>query len=67
MTELKPCPFCGGEAMVVYGARRKSAYGREVTGTCVACRDCTAQMFWTDAMGREFAIEACNRREMEKK
>lgn len=37
MEELKPCPFCGGEAEIT------AADGRYGTFVCVACSICDAQ------------------------
>lgn len=66
-TTLKPCPFCGGEAVVVIAPRAGTAY--------VECKHCSAMMgrynkggrtdhkgFWTHFETEEEAIEAWNRR-----
>lgn len=50
MTELKPCPFCGGEAKVI---ESKGLYW-------VACMKCCASADVID--DRDKAIEAWNRR-----
>jgi Lar family restriction alleviation protein len=52
MAELKPCPFCGGEAGVMRYHHIKGAY-------CF-CTVCKVRM--PNAMTREEAIEAWNRR-----
>ena len=58
MTELKPCPFCGGKARIVendpFGSQRKEfrCYG-------VICNGCDAH-FWKNT--EEEAIDAWNRR-----
>lgn len=57
--KLKPCPFCGGEAIIVYEAIRESVYGETIRGTTIGCRDCECHMFYTN---RELAIEAWNKR-----
>lgn len=51
MPELKPCPFCGGEAKVQSFSHDRTVY----------CTDCNArvQKFFPT---REEAIEAWNRR-----
>ena len=59
MTELRKCPFCGGEAIIVNEATRKNVYGETIKGTAIGCRNCGCQMF---NRNREFAIEAWNKR-----
>ena len=50
MTELKKCPFCGGEAELV----------TKWTMCCVSCANCFA---WTECFDNEAeAIEAWNSR-----
>lgn len=64
MAELKPCPFCGGEAEEKYVKRKKLLakfrypYVTHVPYIC--CKVCSASSHvkWT----REDAIEAWNRR-----
>lgn len=56
MTELKPCPFCGGEAKYIKGSRPK-----------VMCIKCEAQIigghFQLHPMGyKEFLCSLWNRR-----
>ena len=53
MTELKPCPFCGGEAHVV-----ETIHGK--TLPWVRCKDCGMETPMLDT--EEEAIEAWNRR-----
>ena len=60
MVNLKPCPFCGGNGRIVYGAKRKDVYGKDITGVVVYCDNCNTQMFYRDS---KMAIEAWNRRE----
>ncbi len=62
---IKPCPFCGGEAMLVHNATRK-IYGtdRYMTGVAIGCDTCTVNMFFGS---EKLAIEAWNRRTSEQK
>ena len=53
MIELKPCPFCGGEANLVQGSSGKLL-------PWVRCRDCGAETSDYDSV--EEAAEAWNRR-----
>lgn len=64
MTELKPCPFCGGEAEEKYIKRNlkyRLFYFRDITHFvyihCKTC-GCTSRVHET----KENAIEAWNRR-----
>lgn len=50
--ELKPCPFCGGEAKV------SNVFGR----AGVICKDCQAEMRGYLGMTEEEVKEAWNRR-----
>ena len=59
MSDLKPCPFCNGQANISYNAKRKDAYGRNIEGTAIACENCGATIFFRS---RHIAIEAWNRR-----
>lgn len=60
MAELKPCPFCGGEALLEEFIVRK---GFEA---CIVCADCLVSMptitYDTEKEARERAIEAWNKR-----
>ena len=60
MNELKPCPFCGGEARLLLNAKRK-IYGKDEyrTGVVACCNVCEARMFYGS---EKLAIEAWNRR-----
>ena len=60
MDELKPCPFCGGEAAIVHQARRKvRGLEKYVYGNCVYCTNCDAEIF--SSINK--ATEMWNRRE----
>lgn len=65
MTEpkLKPCPFCGGEAIIVNEAIRENVYGGTIKGTAIGCRNCECNMFYRN---RELAIESWNKRVTER-
>ena len=58
--ELKPCPFCGGEARLLLNAKRK-IYGKAEyrTGVVACCNVCEARMCYGS---EKLAIEAWNRR-----
>jgi Lar family restriction alleviation protein len=61
MSELKPCPFCGGENIVmrdVCGLFGKSAHTR--TYRYMQCRDCMSQTGFHGTKPK--TIEAWNRR-----
>ena len=53
--KLKPCPFCGGEAEVVFGACDYNVYQ-----VCCTGANCHAMAGWSDT--EEEAIEEWNRR-----
>lgn len=59
-TDLKPCPFCGSPAHIVWGAKRR-VYGSQETveGACVYCETCNAEMFSTS---KHLIAEMWNRR-----
>ena len=54
MAELKPCPFCGGEAFIYYSGSPSNGSFAEVI-----CRECKCQ---TLRLRGDKAIEAWNRR-----
>ena len=59
MTEIKPCPFCGGE---VY-ASREDCYGEVSDYFMVHCDECSLQFGFSSQFESEAeAIEAWNRR-----
>ena len=61
MSELKPCPFCGGEAIVI-----KTDLGDGCAEFYHAvCLDCSVEMKQYECMTRKEAIEAWNRRASE--
>ena len=53
--ELKPCPFCGGEAEV----------NLFLGNYCVTCTNCMGAIFPAKGMTREEAIETWNTRSTE--
>ena len=59
MAELKPCPFCGGEAKL-----RETTYGNNIGAYFVYCanRDCEVSPSTGYRRFRKEAIEAWNRR-----
>ena len=60
MEKLKPCPFCGGEAVVVR-AKSTSYFKREVPYK-VKCGHCPCALAYTFFKSKEQAIAAWNRR-----
>lgn len=56
MADLKPCPFCGGEAFV---SARLPYFGEHLT-VAVVCEDCNAAS--KHKAKEKDAIEAWNRR-----
>ena len=62
MTELKPCPFCGGDASIVINAKRKNYYGKDIIGSVAYCTMCGAEMFY---ISERLAVKAWNRRAYE--
>lgn len=59
MNELKKCPFCGGEAHIVYNAKRKNIYGKDGKYCVIYCDNCFVEMTYPTV---ELAIKAWNRR-----
>lgn len=68
MSELLPCPFCGGEAEVI-----EAGYGMYMTGYAVYCKKCCLKLGVTGRLGETYewspvfdteaeAAEAWNRR-----
>lgn len=57
--KLKPCPFCGGEARITYGATRNTVDGKPVKGECVYCENCFVSIFY---ISQGMAAKAWNRR-----
>ena len=61
-SELKPCPFCGGEAKVVpYKLFSKALKAWKVESYGVVCKNChtSGYTFWET---EEHAVRAWNRR-----
>ena len=61
--ELKPCPFCGGNALAVWNAKIPVKDGsglmHEEQGACVFCDNCPAQIRTTE---KHLIVEMWNRR-----
>ena len=58
-TELKPCPFCGGEAIYITTAIKAGDLVKEFYS--ISCLDCNAEIY-KYCKTEEEAIEAWNRR-----
>lgn len=60
MAELKPCPFCGGEAALRVASEIWHSGGQvEIGGWKAACQECGIE---TALENRETAVEKWNRR-----
>lgn len=59
MAELKPCPFCGGEAKEVYRYDPFDGYQGDCGCFIASCSKCSTQIA---ERTKEKAIEAWNRR-----
>lgn len=64
MREVKPCPFCGGEATIRY-LEEDICDGNEPYGFCVECRACLVATPYRD--NAEDAVAFWNRRPEEPK
>lgn len=62
-TELKPCPFCGANAHIIWNAIVKVRNGsgvHEERGVCIYCENCPVEMRTT---AKNLAVEMWNRRD----
>ena len=62
MDDLKPCPFCGGQAHAVWNAQIKVRNGTGThtgIGVCIYCENCDAEIRTTQT---HLAKEMWNRR-----
>ena len=66
MTELKPCPFCGGEAEEKTFLTAGTAFVSSKHAIQIVCKSCRAEStFFKESVhysARDKAIEAWNRR-----
>ena len=62
--ELKPCPFCGGEATTSEKEIKQEILKQQPYGWgWVGCQSCRVFMNWSNGdRGKRLAIEAWNRR-----
>lgn len=59
MTELKPCPFCGGEAKIMYGDNNLRQ-NRDFRMAFVCCRKCKAKTNISYWLNSDKGIENVN-------
>ena len=61
MSDLKPCPFCGGEAYkkLVYGLDEVSSY-YDINTYVVGCRKCG--IYFAIPWNEDYAVRLWNRR-----
>jgi hypothetical protein len=62
MTELKPCPFCGGEADIRHEHRWISGMNGGYSGTYIVCKKCCCRTCTYDWEDEDQMYEAWNRR-----
>ncbi len=71
MTELKPCPFCGGNAHLTFSGTMGDIWKGFIICRCKGCGASAKGMYYfgkpidmdlCDTIGGEEAIEAWNRR-----
>lgn len=60
MTELKPCPFCGGEAKIYETPTKEKYWNISKKSYDILCSECGASM--VDFLYRDIAISMWNRR-----
>ena len=56
MSELKRCPFCGGEAEILEHDNGWAIWN------CVMCKSCRVGQYWNKAYTKEEAVKAWNNR-----
>ena len=62
MEQVKPCPFCGADAHIIWNAIVKVRNGsgvHEERGVCIYCENCPVEMRTTN---KHLAVEMWNRR-----
>lgn len=65
MEELKPCPFCGAAAHIIWNAIVKVRNGsgvHEEIDVCIYCENCPVEMRMMRTTAKYLAIEMWNRR-----
>lgn len=62
MSELKHCPFCGGEAGVVHERRWISGVSKGYAWKYIACKKCSCRTMGYDWDDEKDMVEAWNRR-----
>ena len=66
MSELKPCPFCGGEAVLLLRCRNGIPSGDAGTEAVIQCNKCNVKFTrWAlkKNWAKESVIDAWNRRD----
>ena len=59
MTELKPCPFCGGAAKIMYGDNNLRQE-QDLHVAFVCCKKCKAKTNVSHWFGKDSGIENVN-------
>jgi Lar family restriction alleviation protein len=63
MNELKPCPFCGGEASISTNMDEDLWSHRTVKYVRVGCTECEIETHaWPESVAEEYVYDVWNRR-----